>query len=366
MNVNSLISEAVAAIKEAEGRKRLTAKKLAELKNASLKKFDSNELLEEEFCFKTKKKELNERVAGVDSGFAGKRMHSIDIILVKTVGAIFDFEKNKLKKAQYHPAPSQFPIPFISSNVLENDEFQCNKSLLRLKEEIECAKKIISDFKPKFCFLDGSIIPQHADKPRADSKLCSSYKQLTELYEQLYQTAEKNSCSLIATVEDSRGSRFRSIMQKEILEKEKIVEGSALENYFDSSLLGYILEKNERSFCFNYSTSAKEHPILNDFTKKWAERVKVFYLKPTEYDRPLRIEFLHNGRNITEYCNEIASVSLTLSSLHKEYAFPSVLIEADLRARLKSNEIEILFNKIADKLGRENAYLALRREIRPF
>lgn len=366
MDVNSLINEAVSTIKGVEQKKRLTAKKLTGLKSSSLKKFDSKELLEENFCFEIQKKELNERIAGIDSGFTGKRMHSIDIILIKTVGAIFDYNKNKLKKAQYFPSPALFPTPFLSSNALENDEFSCNKSLLRLKEEISTAAKIIQEFNPQYCFLDGSIVPQHADKPRNDSILCSDYKEILSIYQKLYETAEKNSCNLIATVEDSRGSRFRSIIQKEMLEKNALIDSSYLDNYFDSNLLDYLLEKNERSFCFNYTSSVKEHPILNDFEKKWGERIKVFYLKPTSLDRPLRIEFLHNGKNLSDYCNEIASTTLTLSSLHKEYAYPSVLIEADLRARLKQNEVETLFNKIIDKLGRDNAYLALRRDSRPF
>jgi len=366
MDVNSLINDAVTKIKGNEGKKKSVAEKLLKLKKEKLSAFNSKELLEENFFYEISPAELNQKIAGTDSGFVGKRMHSIDIILIKTVSAIFSYKKNKLEKAQYFPSPTDFPKPFISSNVLENDEFECNKSLLRLKEEISCSKKVIEEFKPDYCLIDGSIIPQYADKARKDSELHSDYSSLIKLFESLYQTAEENSCNLIATVEDSRGSRFRSILQKEILQRNHLIESDKLNSFFDSSLLDYLLAKNQRSFCFNYSSSVKEHPILNDFSEKWASKIKAFYLKPSLLDRPLRIEFLHNGKNLTDYCNEIASVLLSLSSLHKEYAYPSVLIEADLRARLKSNEIEILFNKIQDKLGRDNAFLALRRNSRPF
>ncbi|PIN98286.1 MAG: hypothetical protein COT90_05000 [Candidatus Diapherotrites archaeon CG10_big_fil_rev_8_21_14_0_10_31_34] len=365
MNVNSLINDAVIRIKGNEGKKKSTAEKLFQLKKQKLADFNSSELLEENFFYEILPAELNHKIAGTDSGFVGKRMHSIDIILVKTVSAIFSYKKNKLIKADYFPSPTDFPKPFISSNTLENDEFQSNQSFLRLKEEISNSIKVIKEFKPAYCFLDGSIIPQYAETGK-NSPLYSEYSNLIKLFELLYQTAEENSCNLIATVEDSRGSRFRSILQKEILEKNKLIESEALNSFFDSSLLDYLLSKNERSFCFNYSSSIKEHPILNDFNEKWASKIKAFYLKPSLLDRPLRIEFLHNGKELTNYCNEIASVILSLSSLHKEYAYPSVLIEADLRARLKPNEIEILFNKIQDKLGRDNAFLALRRNSRPF
>ncbi|MBU2100483.1 DNA double-strand break repair nuclease NurA [Candidatus Micrarchaeota archaeon] len=367
MNLNSLINNAVSSIKGNETKKKGIAGKLAELKKEkNLSEFNSSELLEDSFAFEVFPAELNHKIAGTDSGFVGKRMHSIDIILIKTVSAIFSYKKNKLEKAEYFPSPTDFPLPFISSNTLENDEFECNKSLMRLKEEISCSKKVIKEFKPDYCLIDGSIIPQYADKARKESQLHSDYSSLIKLFESLYQTAEENSCNLIATVEDSRGSRFRSILQKEILEKNHLMSGSSLDSFFDSSLLDYLLAKNQRSFCFNYSSSIKEHPILNDFNEKWASRIKAFYLKPSLLDRPLRIEFLHNGKELTPYANEIASVILSLSSLHKEYAYPSVLIEADLRARLKPNEIEILFNKIQDKLGRDNAFMALRRNSRPF
>ncbi len=359
MNVNSLINDAVSMIKGNEGKKKGFASKLIKLKHKNLSEFTSKDLLEENFFSKINPAELNHVIAGTDSGFIGKRMHSVDIILVKTVSAVFSYSKGKLIKTNYFPSPTDFPKPFISSNTLENDEFECNKSLIRLKEEISNSIKVIKEFMPDYCFLDGSIIPQYSDKARNDSQLNSDYSSLIKLFESLYETAEKNSCNLIATVEDSRGSRFRSILQE-------IDNSDELNYFFDSSLLDYLLEKNERSFCFNYSSSVKEHPILNDFDEKWASRIKAFYLKPSLLDRPLRIEFLHNGKNLPEYCNEIASVVLSLSSLHKEYAYPSVLIEADLRARLKPNEIEILFNKIQDKLGRENAFLALRRNSRPF
>ncbi|MFH1663342.1 MAG: DNA double-strand break repair nuclease NurA [archaeon] len=366
MNVNSLISDAVTRIKGTESKKKLTAKKLTELKKQKLTAFSSPELLEENFFYEVSPTELNHKIAGTDSGFVGKRMHSVDIILIKTVSAIFSYKKNKLMKTEYFPSPTSFPKPFISSNTLENDEFLCNQSLLRLQEEISCSKKVIEEFKPDYCFIDGSIIPQYADKARKGSALNSDYSSLIKLFESLYETAEKNSCSLIATVEDSRGSRFRSILQKEILEKNNLLASNELDCFFDSSLLDYLLSKNQRSFCFNYTSSIKEHPVLNDFSEKWASKIKAFYLKPSMLDRPLRIEFLHNGKNLSGYCNEIASIVLPLSSLHKEYAYPSVLIEADLRARLKQNEVEILFNKIQDKLGRENAFLALRRNSRPF
>ena len=101
-----------------------------------------------------------------------------------------------------------------------------------------------------------------------------------------------------------------------------------------------------------------------DYEKKWAEKVHAFYLKPAEFDRPLRVEFLSNG-NIAKQASRIASIVYTQSSMHREYAYPTVLIEADMRARLKPDEISIVYNKILDKLSK-GFKIKLRRDNRPF
>ena len=52
-----------------------------------------------------------------------------------------------------------------------------------------------------------------------------------------------------------------------------------------------------------------------------------------------------------------------LSSLHKEYSYPSVLIEADLRAGLNETDISVVYDKLIDKLGPK---IKMRRNSRPF
>jgi hypothetical protein len=52
-----------------------------------------------------------------------------------------------------------------------------------------------------------------------------------------------------------------------------------------------------------------------------------------------------------------------LSSLHKEYSYPSVLIEADLRAGLNETDISVVYDKLIDKLGPK---VRMRRNSRPF
>ena len=90
------------------------------------------------------------------------------------------------------------------------------------------------------------------------------------------------------------------------------------------------------------------------------------YVRPSLYDRPLRVEFLCPSRSeVPVQANLVAGIALNQSALHREYAFPAVLIEADLRARLRPEEVDWVFEKIMHKLGRKNFWLQ-RRDRRPF
>jgi len=366
MTINSVISEAVESIKAMDSKRRNFSSALRPFFSKKLSFAENPSLLEEQLVFPVADSKLSGKIAGVDSGFVGKNLYALDLILIRAVGAVFSYEKNSLSKAEYFPNFYSFPIPHLSNNSLERNEFELSVSLKRLVEEIDTAINVIEKYSPQYCFLDGSIIPQYADKPREDSSVNTFYHFLLSKFQSLYEIAEKKNCELIACVEDSRGHRFRDIVV-ELLQKNNLPFSDSITECYDSVLLDYLLKKGERSFAFTYSKSIKEHPILMDFRKEWSEKVHAFYLKPAEYDRPLRVEFLSGrmGKDFSEHVDRIASIVFALSSMHREYAFPSVLIEADLRARLKPEEIEIVYNKIVDKLGKQFK-LRLRREGRPF
>ena len=61
--------------------------------------------------------------------------------------------------------------------------------------------------------------------------------------------------------------------------------------------------------------------------------------------------------------DKISSIVFSLSSLHKEYSYPSVLIEADLRAKLTEQDISIVYDRLIGKLGPK---INMRRNNRPF
>jgi hypothetical protein len=76
-----------------------------------------------------------------------------------------------------------------------------------------------------------------------------------------------------------------------------------------------------------------------------------FYMRPLGDDTPIRVEFL------TKEFDRVATIVQSLSKISRSYAYPAVLIEADLRAALNPIEMEKL-----DKLNLR----PLRRNSRPF
>ncbi len=302
-------------------------------------------------------------VSGVDSGFVSKKLSFFDIVLVRTAGVIFYFEEGILKKTNYYPSPVSFPTPLPLKLGLENDEENQSVSFERLKQEINLNIEIIKKYKPQYSFIDGSIVPQYQDKPRKDSQINEEYLGIIDLFQKLYKVAEENNCTLISTVEDSRGSRFKQILEEEILSTQNISRID-LRNCFDISLLDNFLLPKERTLAFSYTKDSSSHPILKDFSKEWSGSVFVFYLKVSAFDNPLRVEFLcKDKKDLNKIASEIASVVFSLSSLHKEYSYPSVLIEADLRAKLNDADISLVYDRLIDKLGPK---INMRRNNRPF
>ena len=363
MDVSGVISRTVDIINSGEAKKRRCSSLLVPLKT---KEFPF--LAEKNLSFPVNGWVPDCKIGGVDSGFVAKRLASIDLTLIRAMGVVFAYSNGILSSAKYFPGFFRFPEPFLNGASLEEDEAEQSKSLLRLKEEISASKKIIEGHSPKYCFIDGSIVPQFQDKPRHDSQLSGKYNGIISEFESLYSLAEEKNCTLISTVEDSRGSRFRQILQEEVLPSlnEKVLAAGELDGIFDSSLLDYFLELGERSCAFTYTKNISQHPVLHDFSKEWGDSIFGFYLKPSLFDRPLRVEFICRDKSkIKEKADEVASVVFALSSMHKEYAYPSVLIEADLRAKLRPDEIDLVYNRILDKLG-NSVKLRMRRDNRPF
>lgn len=302
------------------------------------------EALEKNIAIPVKKTEINLQIAANDAGLLSKELHGVDILLGRAVAVKFYYEKNKLISVEYHPA--SFPkIEYDVKTGLDEREVLWHKSLFRLKLEIRNAISAIEKFLPQIFLLDGSITPLLSDRPSEDSQLGEDYKEVVSLYKKLYSLCERKNIALAGVIKDSRGKRFI-----------EIVKGKIEENCADSVFLHYLLNEGERTFVFNYR---EENTIIRDLSP-WGRKVNIFYLKPSKNDRPLRIEFLPSKYSFSEF----ASILYTLSSISSSYAYPAILIEADMRAALNPEEMESAEKMFSLYSG--GSILPLRRNSRPF
>lgn len=352
---------AVTHIKDTQARHVQLGQRIRTQAGQPLNRGGSEEMPEKNLTYGVEKRTPNGKIGGVDSGFAAQSFYALDLMMLRTVGVCFTYENGKMVRAEYEPASSTLPEPIVNTQGYEREEFHKFVSLTRLQAEIETGITLIEKMKPSACFMDGCLIPHPMDKPPKESKLNREYEKTIEMFTQLYQAAEKNDCLLIGAVEDSRSTRLSEWIRTHM----GVSDGGKNEILQDAALLDNVLNPFERSTAFPLAENGNKHPVLNDFPSRWGQELFACYVKPSKWDYPLRIEFLSTRENVSERANRAAEIACAQSSLHKEYAFPSVLIEADLRAGLKPTEVEMVGDKLLSKLG-TNSLRARRRDRRPF
>jgi len=313
------------------------------------------EALEKGLIHKVEPTELNCRVAAVDGGLGAQEFHGFDLVLTRAVSVIFDYKNSKKISHSYHPSrlPEAEPDALTA---LDSHEFTWHKSLARLKKEVETASETVEKFKPDYLLLDGSIVPQISDKPSEGSSVRPLYDSLLGCYNTLYSKCVKQNCQLIGVIKDSRGKRFIEILEKILGE-----EGEILKTSNDTSFLHFLLNEGERVFEFHYSSPEREHQVLKDL-REWGASIHAFYIKPVKNDRPLRVEFLKADRT----ASQVASLIYSLSRINQKYAYPAILIEADMRAALERDEVERACQNLLLRAGRRVSFLPLRSNSRPF
>ena len=79
-------------------------------------------------------------------------------------------------------------------------------------------------------------------------------------------------------------------------------------------------------------------------------------------DDGLRVEFVEGT------CDPqvLASLVMSLSRINRRYAYPAVLIEADMRAAMDPMEMERAYRRLFMKAGGAQGVMKLRRDERPF
>lgn len=301
--------------------------------------------------------------SGVDSGFVDKQFNFANLVIIKEAGCVFNYKDSKLFSAKYFPRSYVSAKPYFTTGSLEIEEVIWNTSILRLRKEIDLTIDIIKKTERlDFSLIDGSIIPQYLSKPSKDSIYYKEYVNLLDLFNSLYNICKERKIFLVGCIEDSRGNRFFNFLKDNFLKKEVSFQVS------DSFLVFSLLLKNQRTCVFKYSDNLKEHPVLKDFPEYIFENLYVCYLKLSEDDYPLRIEFIYFkefGLSLKEYTDFIVSNISSVSSFNKRYVYPSPLIEADIQSRLKLQEIDLIIKDILEKTRKVNFRLP-RREGRIF
>ncbi len=362
-----LTEEFAKKIIEIENLRKKVGNFLRELSKASLSL--DREILEEKIIIPIERGDLeNLKIAGVDGGIVKHSLHGIDLMLLRAVGVIFYFKNNKLEKVDYWPEALPAPIPKVIFDPFTDVELEVNSNFERQLVEVKNAIELVEKFKPDILFLDGSIIPHYTERPAEHSLLFPTYRKLIEAYTELFYKVRESGTALAGIIEDSRGTRFCEIVNQRILARVKdeiATEIKLLLNRTrDTNLLTYALKLGERTFVFRYSSFPEQHPILKEFGGKIANSIFSFYLKTAEFDRPLRVDFFAE-KEFIKLANFISSILLALAG-HSSYGMPSVLIEADQRAKLSEKDLELFYHDLLAKAGNLAALFLQRREQRPF
>ncbi len=352
----SKLDEISQQIKNLEEERKRLAEFLREIKEFELEK--DSRAVEDKLSVKVGKVELdNLRFVGVDGGLAKRSYHSLDLILVRAVGVIFDYRKGKLDSVSYFPSVSPTPKLRIVHDASEND-FQYIASFERINTEINVLKACLEK-NPSILLADGSIAPHPSDQPKKGTAVYEEYKKLLDNYKSLYRSSA--GVLLAGVVEDSRSSTFSEYISDKILSQIKSKKIEELKRILrktrDTNLLYHVLNKGERSFVMRMNPNAD----LGDYGKN----LYLFYLKTTEFDRPVRVEFYTSGDPI-RVADRIAALLFSVSSENQEYGLPPVIIEADGRAKISEGELDIIHSHIVDKVGNLPSLYKLRRDRRPF
>lgn len=274
--------------------------------------------VKEGFLTKEIGKTAPEKVAGIDGGIQKRRYSMGDVVLVRAVAAVFSFSDGRIKSSEYIPGKSPEP----EFHVLDSEDSQGleeKAESLRVKEESSKAVEALG--KAETVLMDGSVVPSYL---REDEGL--------QNYSELFEKAGKG--QLVGVVEDSHGGKQTSLLEKKL--------GIELGKRRDTAVMDAVLSEGERSFVRKYSDSPVEHPVLQKLDEKEVNRIHTFYVKLSEDDRPLRIDFYGNEND----ADRIAS-TLNFLKASKRYTVPTPIIEADKRAKIPDKHIQRLENRFS-------------------
>ena len=354
------IGEVVDRIHELEKNRESTAEFL---KDEDIKSIDSDVLMENCFLKETDQRVLPENfsVCGVDGGIIKKQYSGVDVVLSRAAASLFYFSGGKLDKSMTLPRNLVSPDVQYIESPLDVRSFNLSSSFIRLHKEVSIAIKALEE-EPDMLLLDGSIVPQYAERPEKGSEARKFYDELIDKYETLFEKVISGNVLLGGVIEDSRSKRYCEELAKQDFIPEDMI--NVLENTRDTNMLEYLMEKGQRTGVMRYAKEYEKHVVLNDIGEK-GKRVKNFYLKTAKDASPIRIDFLGLDDPI-ETAEKLSEKLVPLCSYSSTYGIPSVIVEADQRAKLSEQDLKRFESRLSSVIGPMPGLKSLRRNTRPF
>ncbi|MHA1115822.1 MAG: DNA double-strand break repair nuclease NurA [Candidatus Heimdallarchaeaceae archaeon] len=310
------------------------------------------------------------KYAGVDGGIIHRSMNFFDVALIRAVGVLFYHNKDEKPKVKYFPEKNPFPDILTSVEPLAQNEIDYLITLWRIQKEIRCAIDLLENDSPDILILDGSVLPVIDVKSiQGNDFLFSQYLRLKALYRRLYILSRKKRCLLCGVIKDSRSAiltRKLSLILPHLSKRPEFKElldidyRPIVKQLRDTDLLFNVLDINERTFESHLCKFNEYEKDLEDFD------IHFFYLKTAEYDTPLRVEFPILFSDSTNLAQTISSLICSISTFHPEYGLPSVIIEADARAKIREDDADILIDEISSRIGYSSFSLQKRRARNPW
>jgi len=365
-NFHKRLEELIEKISFLESRRIKIGRFLKEI-NDSFKIGPNEEIVDEKIINKVPVQSFNKlEVLGVDGGIIKHSYHGLDLMLMRAAAVKFEYEEGKLKDAKYYPNSKPTPDPRVILDSFSDIELNSCYNFERQIMEVAATIESIEKLRPDIALMDGSIIPHYVPKP--DNPILKEYyDNLVKIYGNLFDVAKRKKIILAGVIEDSRGIKFCDIINRRLISQidSEIAKELKLivEKTKDSNLLYYALEKGERTCVFNYSQNPLVHPVLKEF-ENTNNSFYSFYLKTVDFDRPIRVDFIAS-ENVKEVADKLSSILIQTSG-HSGYGMPAVLIEADQRAKLTENDMDMFYFDLMNRIGNVSTLFKMRREMRPF
>jgi hypothetical protein len=347
--LKSTVNHIADRIGDLEGRRRRTSSALRSIGDVP---FRIGSLTDDRIINQVPKAGPDCPVAGVDGGLLTRSFHGIDLVVVRAVGVTFDYKKGQVAGTKVFAQK----IPFITEvNSGDDGELITVASLHRMKYEVAKAVEVVEESSPAYIMMDGPLYPHPSTRVAKGSHLRKLYKEVVSLYDRLAQACSDRNTKLVGIVEDSRSRYFASVISDKIvpsLPEKSRSQFAGVGGFRDTALLYDALQTGERTCTFKISQ-------LQDLAYK--DEVFGFYMRTAEYDRPLRVEIrsASPGKDVPPLASLVYGVAAFPS-----YGLPSVLVEADARAKLKLNYMEFIQKMLFAK-SHSPLMMSLRRENRP-